>query len=702
MKKFIALIMIIAVAIFNFGCSRVKIAQKNYYVFEYNKNFENPELKQAEPFPASAVILDAELPRTYGKKQIVKRYSNYKISYYPNDLWANRLSSALPDLINARLQNYNIFGSTYRDVYNENPDYRISVLVDNIEVVTMEEYPVAHLALEFVLTGTEENKNIFSYKVDKQKMLYSEELELFVQAINDILMSETDIFAEKIISYLKTGKISGKEEQIAQKEKKYNLVKENILDKGRIFLPSKTDPDQEPMYDIYSENWKFIASAYMNEDVTLDPGKYNLKIGSGYESQKTEEQIEVFPRYKTVLKPEWAWLTVKLIDESRNSLNLRYEVFDLKTTESYGTGIGANEETGEKLQTWILPEGIYKIVLNNKDFNTYSDFTTVSLKNGELTELTIVIDSATDRLTGAGIFERDRSSILEYGKLSSAVHGNINFSSDNSQDENKHETSLLLNTQLDTKYTYDKFPYSFVSKNLMEFGTIKSRDTDWRVSGDSFSWKNTLVYYFSDLFGIYSRGDIKTHVFDQSIYDSNEKNFKIIENDGNVYYKKNTKKLKVKDAFYPLDFKEGVGFNFRMLNSSKRSLILRSGFGMRQNYTENELVYSGNIVEDGTEYQVYSEKKDEEASGIEISMVSNFQLPFDITLDSNADILIPFENGKSASWDWENILNIKLIKHVSIDYKLDLSYSDESNTENSNDYIVQNHSVFLRLSYFLY
>jgi hypothetical protein len=105
-------------------------------------------------------------------------------------------------------------------------------------------------------------------------------------------------------------------------------------------------------------------------------------------------------------------LTIKIIDENRNSIDNRYEIFKMSNAESFGFGYGAREEVGEHLLTWILKPGTYKITLNGQSFNTYIDFTTVELVKGELVQLTMVVDSESGHLIGAGILNQEENILL--------------------------------------------------------------------------------------------------------------------------------------------------------------------------------------------------------------------------------------------------------------------------------------------------
>ena len=48
--------------------------------------------------------------------------------------------------------------------------------------------------------------------------------------------------------------------------------------------------------------------------------------------------------------------------------------------------------------------------------------------------------------------------------------------------------------------------------------------------------------------------------------------------------------------------------------------------------------------------------------------------------------------------EWENVFNLKLFKYISLDYKIRLR---NKQSEDGNEYIVDRHTLFLRITYFL-
>ena len=262
----------------------------------------------------------------------------------------------------------------------------------------------------------------------------------------------------------------------------------------------------------------------MGTAIPLLEGIYSIKYGSGKANQLIEQDnIKVVPRYKTIIEPNWGCLIVNIIDEKRNFAKVRYEVFNLENGESFGSEFPAEEEVGEQEKVWVLKPGIYKITVNSEPFNTYRDFTTVFVEKGKVQKLTIVMSTDEEdnptNMVGAGVLEESfLESSLENLKLSSAIHGNVNINSNNEVDKDNPVTTITLNTQLDNYLIYDKDPLHYTMKNLIEVGTSKTTDTDFRLAADEFDLKNTLIYYFIKDVGFYSRFDMNSHFFPEKSY----------------------------------------------------------------------------------------------------------------------------------------------------------------------------------------
>jgi len=707
MKKIILLS--ITLFILLSACSVQKASTRNYYILEnYNHNI-NSDLVQSKPLSDAILIRRTNVMDTYNRRQIVKRYFGPQLTYSDENTWATKLSEAVPLLIAARLEVYKVFKEVKFSYELEKPEFELDTTIDNVEYMVDEQENInfARLKISFQLKSTQTGSVVLQHAVDRKKLMQIEDYALFVQEINDLILIETDNFTKSVIAYLNNDLTQDEYLDNISDQKNENFMEipseENVgSDTGLLFLPALTRTENEPFFKV-TDKFGYEQTGIMGETLPMLSGKYKIKLGSGAVNQQMEKEVEIFPRYKTVVKPDWSCLIVTVIDEQRNLVKARYGVYDAKNGESYGYEIPADTDIGEKDNVWILKPGLYKVTINNEPFNTYIDFTTVFLEAGKTQKLTIVVSDEDGNgdisVVGAGILDEDiDSSALTNLKVSSAVHGNFNMIS-NEVSDSEVETTTNLTAQLENRVTYDSYPVHYNMRNLIEVGSSKASNEDFKVSSDDFDLKNTLIYYLGKKIGIYSRFDAQSHFFDEHITDSEDFNYIKKDKDGNIIsQQEEVDRVQVKQPIFPISLKEGVGVNWRAINSLQADLYLRGGFGLRQEINKNYFSDAGTEVIGENSYRVYQEEKSQYKEGIEFSAIGNMRLPYNIHYDLNADILLPFDKNESVTFDVEQVINMRLLKYLSLDYRLEISYVDPTDADS---YFKNNQSLYLRLTYVL-
>ena len=690
------------------GCSMRETVPTNYYILEYFPHTEKKTLQRSEPFPFSVMVEDTRIPNTYDRRQIVIRHFGPRITYSDHHVWAVELGDIIPNLISKRLAQYGVFQRVQREFLEKRPDYVISTRINNIEMYESEHVKEARLNMDFTLRRVDQEIYQVQHTVNREQVLLDENVETFVQVINTLIFEETDRFIDKIICSFthERPKLAPCVAEMREDTLAIVPAEEEISQgMGMLLLPSLTKTNNEPAYKIYTEDGQEIVGQ-MGIPTPLQQGEYSIRYGSGSSTQMMEKtDIRIVPRFKTIVEPEWTCLVVDIIDEKRNFAKVRYEIFDSESGMSYGTEFPAEKELGEQQRIWVVKPGLYKITINGEPFNTYRDFTTIFLEKGEVRKLTIVVDTDDEgnptNMIGAGILEEDEllTSSANW-RFVNAIHGNANMNSANEKSKDEREMTVTLNTQLENIVMYDKLPWNYTMRNLIELGTTKTSDTDFRISTDEFYLKNTFIFYFLKNIGLYGRFDTQTHFFDEYFYSSENFNYIKRDNEGHIIETKyDVDNLRIKQPFLPLVLKEGVGINYRVLNVARANLNVRLGFGMRQDINQN--VYN---LADATEtiggelYKVYVEKESVYKEGTEVSLVGNFQLPLNLTYYTNADFLFPFDPDQSIAVEWENVFNLKLFKYISLDYKIRLL---NKQPEEGKEYIVDRHTLFLRITYFL-
>jgi len=695
-------------AIVLISCAGQAPAPKNYYVLEYFEHTEKAALFQEVPLNYSVQVSDMTIPNTYNRKEIVIRHFGPRITYSDNDIWAVDLTEIIPSLMVKRLSRYGIFRQVSREFLSTRPDYEIQAKINNIEVYESEDLTASRLNMDFALQKLGAKETTVEHTVNREVVLPDDQMETYVQVINEIILEETDKFLIKVMHHFQGTEEAPDDRILAELDSVFiDSVEEGSRGMGILFFPAVSETDNELPYKIIDE--KGVESfGIPGKGSPLQAGTYSIKFGSGSSNQVLEkDKIEIIPRYKTILKPDWSCLVVDITDERREVVKVRYELFSSETGESYGTHIPVDREYGEQQKIWVVKPGLYKITINSEPFNTYRDFSTVYLKEGGFQKLTLVVgtneDGTPTNLIGGGVLaENEIAGQTGNWRFLNAVFGNANFIGDNEKGRDQHETTIVLNTQFENKITYDNFPLNYTLRNLIEWGTTQDSETGavFRVSNDNFYFRNTLVIYFFKNIGLYGRFDSESHMLNEYQYFDDPINFKIRNLNG-VFIESGTdvKRVQIKTGFKPMTLKEGGGLNLRALNTGRANLNIRVGLGLRQDYYGDVFLQSEDeVIEDDITYKIWNAQPSLNKRGTEVSIVGNFQLPLNLTYYTNADFLIPFSGDASTTIDWENVFNIKLFKYISIDDRIRFRNKVD---ENNKDYIEYRHALFLRLTYFL-
>ncbi|MDP8220337.1 MAG: ABC-type transport auxiliary lipoprotein family protein [Candidatus Stygibacter frigidus] len=718
MKNNRIIFLLILITLMLVGCSVSEMIEKQYYIFDYNNNNERPELFQDTPLPYSVMIQNARISQTYTRKQIVIRHYGPQIRYMTYNLWGIRLQDAIPDIFSTRLEKYGVFDTVNRDMLVENPNYQIIISINNLEIYETASLSEAHLNIEFTMVNMLEDAkdcpNVdLTYKIDRTARIEQNDVEAFVQKVNDMILEESNNFIVKILNKF-TGfqEKSKTEESITSRYDQIDYSAQVLGDSttvdesgiGLVYLPNLSGKDNEPFYYVKDKNGYNLKMAHMGEEVPLPKGNYTVEYGSQIGSHGMSQRIDVKPRWRLNVEPDWGCLIVDVMDEQRNYAKVSYTIYDNADGFDYGIDYPADVNLGEKSTIWVLKPGTYKVTLNNESFNTYRDFTTIEVLKGYCQNLSLIVqeeeNSGLYSLIGAGVIneEDDRRKDSNWN-LSSAIHVNINLNSDNSENRNNTKLSINMNAQLDNSAYYEVGRLKYSMKNLMEIGTNKDEDYEqFRVDLDDIDVKNTVIFNVFSAFGLYGRFDLNTHFFPVQVYDVN-------------YIKKNTQgavvdsmsnahSVETSPSFFPMTLKEGFGLNFQVLNTARSDMNLRFGLGARQDIRKDVYSYSTDYSDSvtGITYEVYTEEASSYYEGIEASMVGDLQLFGNINYSLTADFLFPFAADKNYTMDIENILNIKLFKYISLDYRLKF-YTRES--EAMEDYISTQQSLFLRFTYLL-
>lgn len=714
--KRIYLLIVLSALIFVGGCfSKVERIQTNYYVLDYQPSTEKTELKLDVSSGKTLHVFNSKINRTYSRNQIVVKENFYRVRFMNNDLWANRLTDAIPNLITQRLRAYNIFSNVSRDTGETDPDYYLETNVLNIEKIEGKN-PRAFLRMEFVMRDSTSEKVIIAHRNERYHDLSDDSTVYLVQVFNNMIMEETNTFAALCIMHfagrpIRSTRRDYQDTLTAPEEYYFQQLDENLsqIEYGELFLSTKSPIANDILYRVegldslntsISEQW-----GTYNSPLQLDPGKYRIITGYNEDIQMI---LNVYPRQRTVVERNWCELKVRILDQSQSKVRQIYDIW-IQNEDDYGyrkvgTGFSlSDDEHGIEEELWILPPGSYMVTLGGYSWSDLKDFTTVNLVKGDSHTLTIVVDptsSSGNILVGAGVLSDD----LGIGSIKfhkGIIHANVNLSADNSIDQDDPMYSLSLFGTFDNTIDHDFRPFHINMRSIYDIGANFSKDVDFRINPDSYSLKNVFLIYpwgkqkrLLNNFAFYLRGDLNTHFWDEYTKFSDVKNYIKINSEGTeVQRVENTDEIRSKIAMYPLRLKEGGGLTYRINFSPKSYMSLRGGYGWQQDLNNNS--YSYEKTDSG--YDIYRESPDNYSRGIETTLIfSLVNLLSFFSLNSSVDALFPIEEtGVMPRIENENQINLRIYRNISLEFKLKLEYD-----ERIKPWWVYNYTSYLRMSLF--
>lgn len=452
-------------------------------------------------------------------------------------------------------------------------------------------------------------------------------------------------------------------------EKQLQLEGKHLIPgKGGIFVPCMTDPQLEPLYSIYQGD-EIVEVSETGSTVFLEPGTYTLRIGSGTISQKFAKEIEVLDEHVSLVDVEWSGLTVRLLDDLKNYWEGSYEVFDLRTGESYGVGKGEDESVGNRVRTWLLPPGVYKIVKLGENFNTLRNYITVRILPKDLVKLTIIVDDEFHNFIGGGI-EEEVYYTKEHSNLRflSNIDGYFTFDQTDNESTGEDKTRLALSSTFEFRTVYETNKHYYSGSLDIEEGINKESSEDVKKYIDKVQFRNMYIFRLWNRLGPYARLDLQTSLFEDFFYFDDKTDITKIDEHGNLILNEyDVKKTEISPAFYPLSIKEGIGINMQLIRGVLTNLSVRLGLGFRQTITNN------NFAKSDSSDVVFYKLESHNVNGLEISYTFDKQLFNNIFLYSEYDAIKPFSGNTSTSFDWTNKLSFHVSQHISVDYTFNLS-----------------------------
>ena len=453
---------------------------------------------------------------------------------------------------------------------------------------------------------------------------------------------------------------------------------------GRLFVPAMTKPEWEPVVTVTSKNTPVAQEAKMGQSIFLEPGHYKVVFGNGViAEQKLVRHTHIRHGETKTLDVDWAGLIVRIVDPSRKYLRQNYEVFGVEYEESFGINISKDENEPEEYpDTWILRPGLYKITKAGMPYNTPVNFATVQLLEGTLTQFTIVMDE-NGYFVGSGIMKEFETQSLKRRNLKaySALNASFNLYSNDEDKKNEFVTQIDVLTEFINRFQYDQDQHYLLSEPSYELqlsntveGELTVEQQELDVRKDELTIDNIYIYYLLPAVGLYGRLDFSSRVFPETDdFGKNTPLVHVLDSEEDTLRSQNLETFTTSPVFSPLQLKEGIGVDFTPVKNPKLRLSLRTGWGFWQYINTDFYTRFDEYTDpdsDTLAWVTYKKAESDYLQGLEILARSDYRPTSKLIWSTKLDVLFPTEKGTKTTFQIENLVNVSLLKFVSMEYKL--------------------------------
>ena len=504
--------------------------------------------------------------------------------------------------------------------------------------------------------------------------------------------------------------------------------------KGAVFIPRFSDPALEPTVQINDSAGKMCAWGETGKKYPLEPGEYSVVLGSGSMNQRVVKKISVVEGRDVPVIPDWCGLSIDVVDENNLPFRGVYEMARLDSFETYGRSYGRDLTRGERVKTWILKPGLYKIFTAGASYNTLTNFITVRLVPGEFRRVIIIENQKDLKIVGGGVINPSAISSHRQSHWSHNLNvgGTIMFNAtkDRVTTENTDNlTDVAFLTLFDLKYKRGSIDWetNVFWKEGLNFVNLLLSDITY--TGDDF--RITSLYVWRVIFswlGPYCRTEFRTHFF--PVYTRFEKNapnhYFIVLNPDTTLQEIDSKKTskEIQPIFSPLTGEVGVGTNIDMFSRDNYDAKLRLGIGYSQINLWNQKYDWNPKYQSDTLTDIFR-KIDTDSAQLENALKGNYKIlyqsknyrthsygpEFGLALNIRAGgwgvargdirMRIPMDplisrHVVTPDWDINTTISWMLTRTITLDYwflyTLTQPLEDEGRVNQSS------HSIFLRFS----
>jgi hypothetical protein len=452
------------------------------------------------------------------------------------------------------------------------------------------------------------------------------------------------------------------------------------LGKGAVFVPSMTGVLNEPPVILVDEKTNDVQDIRTGQRVLVDPGNYVVIVSSGSPGQGVGQAVTVTEGDTTLVPVTWGALRIEVVDDHRVPHRGGYEIIRADTREPYGTGFGADTLQGERLNTWLLPPGIYRIVRPGSNYRALRDFATVYVPEAGFVRYRLVLDPDTGEFQGSGVilpgeFGSPKSRAQRW--FSSLVIGAVG-----SLDQQRNvvgvnnQLSVSGSLFIDGQLAYNAGKHSASALLQIEEGgtQIRPQESDplpLVKTRDRLRLDTLYAYYLRPSFGPYVRAAAESQAFRTNVLVTEDTTVLRQPTAGATF----RETVSANDTFFVADpweptiVREGAGLNTRFVNNRWVTLNWRIGLGLRQNRFDGAWLLDD---QRGTPEIEYTQVDSFNQEGIESTVIATARLPGWAVYATDLELFADFQELERPVIEWRNTLTLRLTRNLSLNYFLDL------------------------------
>ena len=196
MKLGITLIPYLFAALSAAGCTsliggKTEIAERRKFTLVTHPlqiSFKNSK----RPYPYDLQVKKFSVSGTYDRDRIVFRISDFEFKDDRWNVWADRPSKMITDVVEAYVSKVNLFTGISQEYLDSRPDYVLTGTVSAIERRDSGDLWYAHLAMSWKLVDARTNELFWADDFNEAEKLYQQDMAYTVEAMSQILRGEVE------------------------------------------------------------------------------------------------------------------------------------------------------------------------------------------------------------------------------------------------------------------------------------------------------------------------------------------------------------------------------------------------------------------------------------------------------------------------------------------------------------------------------